>query len=251
MVERGSGPAVGRAIATFFSEESVEPGARLHLGGGEAQHARVLRLAPGVAVRVTDGSGAIGFGSLVRLGKSDAVVEIEDVGRVDAPPAIHLLLPIASRDRMLFLAEKATELGVASWRPVLWRRSRSVSPRGEGVAFQNKVRSRMIGALTQSGGGWLPSLYPDAMLERALFATPPGTRLLLDGGGPPMLRLPLHAPLTLAVGPEGGIEDDERAAVMAAGFHPASLARSTLRFETAAIAALAVVRAALTASEEH
>ena len=196
----------------------------------------------------------------MKLSKSYAAVDVQLVESEAPPPAVHLLVPIADRERMLWLAEKATELGLASWRPVMWRRSKSVSPRGEGVGFQEKVRARMIAALTQSGGSWLPTLFPDAPLERAILAAPEGggLRFLLDQEGAPML---LHvraevgdtpalgrSPLTLALGPEGGLEPAERDALRGAGFVPVSLGDRTLRFETAGLAALAIVRAALTAS---
>ncbi len=180
MVEHGTGDVV----ATFFSSEPLAAGARqAALGEGEAHHVRVRRLAVGARIRLTDGAGAIALGTLIKLGKHQALVEIDEVRRVEPLPAIHLLVPIADRERMLWLAEKVTELGIASWRPVLWKRSRSVSPRGEGLGFQEKVRARMIAALTQSGGAWLPTLFPDAPLERAIAAAPPATRLLLDAAG--------------------------------------------------------------------
>ena len=155
-------------------------------------------------------------------------------------------MPIGDRDRMLWLAEKATELAATSWRPVAWRRSRSVSPRGEGAGFQAKARARMASALAQCEGGWLPALYPDATVERAIAATPPGSRLLLDPDGAPIASLPmLAAPVTLALGPEGGMERDERDRLVEAGFAPVALAGNILRFETAGLAALAIVRALL------
>ena len=194
-----------------------------------------------------DGHGGRATGVLRRLAKSSATVEVGDVEQVSPPPVLHLLVPIADKERMLWLAEKATELGVASWRPVSWRRSRNVTPRGEGAAFMAKVRARMLSALEQSGGAWLPSAFPDASIERALAAAPEGERLLLVQDGSPMLVRPLTAPIVLAVGPEGGIEPDERARFLEAGFRPVSLGDTVLRFETAAIAALAIARATVTA----
>jgi 16S rRNA (uracil1498-N3)-methyltransferase len=178
------------------------------------------------------------------------MVEVEEVEEVEPLPEVHLMAPIADRDRMLLLAEKATELGVTSWRPVFWRRSRGVSPRGEGATFQGKVRARMIAALTQSGGGWLPAIFPDAPIERAIAACPAGTRWLLDESGAPPTAGPLEPPVTVVVGPEGGIEPDERAAFIEAGFTPISVAPTTLRFETAAIAGLALARASLLSTVE-
>jgi 16S rRNA (uracil1498-N3)-methyltransferase len=179
------------------------------------------------------------------------MVELEAVHQVDPPPEIHLLVPIADRERMLWLAEKVTELGVASWRPVMWRRSRSVSPRGEGVAFQQKLRARMVAALTQSGGAWLPTAYPDASVERAAAAAPTAARLLLDASGEPLATVEIEAPVTIAVGPEGGIEESERGALLSSGFAPIRVAPLTLRFETAAIVATGAVRAMLDATVEN
>jgi 16S rRNA (uracil1498-N3)-methyltransferase len=150
---------------------------------------------------------------------------------------------VADRERMLWLAEKATELGVASWRPVLWRRSRSVGPRGEGAGFQAKVRARMISALVQSEGAWLPEIHPDAPLDRALRALPGGARLVLDVDGEPMDEIAPGAPVVLAVGPEGGMEPREIEDLEAAGFRRARLPGNILRFETAAIVGVALARA--------
>ncbi len=169
--------------------------------------------------------------------------------RESAPP-VHMLVPVADRERMLWLAEKSAELGATSWRPVLWRRSRSVSPRGEGTTFRQKVQARMIAALEQSSGAWLPAIFPEATPENAIAAAPPGTRLLLDAAGEPALRAEYAAPVTLAIGPEGGLEPEEREALVGAGFRPIAIGETTLRFETAALAALAVARAALAVAAE-
>lgn len=233
------------AVATLFCAEPMAVGRLAALAEGEAQHARVLRLRVGERVRLVNGAGGVAWGAIVRLTKAQVVIEVQQLEVVEPLPPIHLMVPVADRDRMLLLAEKATELAVCSWRPVMWRRSRSVSPRGDGVAFQRRARLRMISALTQSGGAWLPTLYPDATLERAIAACPQGVRWLLDAKGVPATGQPVAAPITIVVGPEGGIEPDERAALLAAGFTPVTLAPSTLRFETAAIGALAVARAAL------
>jgi 16S rRNA (uracil1498-N3)-methyltransferase len=212
------------------------------LGEAEARHAKVRRLAPGERVRLVDGAGTVAWGQLVRLGRTEAGVEVDRLERVMPLPEIHLIAPVADRERMLLLAEKATELGVCSWRPVLWRRSRGVSPRGEGVTFHGKVRARMIAALTQCGGAWLPSMHPEALLAHAIAAAPAGARWLLDAEGEPATLRETDPPITVAVGPEGGVERDEREQLLDAGFQPVKVAPLTLRFETAAIAGLALAR---------
>ncbi len=239
------------AVATLLAAEPFESGRSVLLGESEARHLQVRRVEVGSRVCVVDGAGARAEGTLVRLAKTQATVALETVEQIAPLPDVHLLVPIADRDRMLWLAEKATEFGVTSWRPVAWRRSRSVSPRGEGVTFRQKTRARMISALTQSGGAWLPILYPDATPERAIAACPAGTRWMLDCGGDRVAMQPIAAPATIAVGPEGGFEEDERAALLDAGFVAVHLAPLTLRFETAAIAGVAMARAALSAFVEH
>ena len=240
------GIAAGRP--QFVTGESFVLGATVSLDEAAARHMRVLRLGAGAVVGLRDGQGNIGEGQLVQLSKSHAHVEVLAVEHVGPLPAVHLLVPIADRDRMLWLAEKAAELGATSWRPVLWRRSRSVSPRGEGVNFQAKVRARMEGALAQSEGAWLPQPFPEANLERAILASPAGDRVVLDPSGAPLvgpLAPGLGQPLVIAVGPEGGLERDELDQLAAAGFRPVSLGPTILRFETAAIAALAMARTSL------
>jgi 16S rRNA (uracil1498-N3)-methyltransferase len=174
-------------------------------------------------------------------------VDVAAVRRVPPPPPVHLLAPVGDRDRMLWLAEKAVEVGLASWRPVLWHRSRSVSPRGEGAAFAAKVRARMAQALAQSEGAWLPDLRPDAD-PAAAAAAAEGLRLVLDADGGPLdgsADAGDAAPgaVTLALGPEGGLEPDELALLDAAGFRRARLPGNILRFETAGVVGVAFARA--------
>ena len=234
------------SLATFFAPEVPVAGTTLTLGDDAAHHMRVRRIAPPERVRLIDGAGTVGQGVLVRLTKSQAAIEVESVESREPPPPIHLLVPIGDRDRMLWLAEKCAELGATTWRPVLWRRSRSVQPRGEGIAFQAKVRARMISALEQSGNPWMPVIYPDAPLDRAVAAVSDGARFVLDQDGTAFLAArPVEAPLILAVGPEGGFDDAERVALDAAGFVSVSISANVLRFETAAASALAIARAML------
>ena len=238
-------------VVTLWAGERPEVGRPLTLAAEECQHARVRRLGVGSEVRLVDGAGLEADGTLVRLTRHHGTVDVSAVCEVAPPPSVHLLLPVADRDRMLWLAEKAAELGVTSWRPVIWHRSRSVSPRGEGMLFQGKVRARMISALKQSGGAWLPELHPEASLPHAIAAAPEGTRVALDGGGRAMTTLAIRSPVTVALGPEGGIEPDELEQLTAAGFALASVGPTTLRFETAGVVALGVARTTLTAKPEE
>jgi 16S rRNA (uracil1498-N3)-methyltransferase len=237
-------------VATFFSQEAFFAGASTTLGEESAQHAKVLRLGPGETVGLRDGNGNAALGTLARITKKSLTVDVLNTWELPSRPAVHMLVPVADRDRMLLLAEKMTELGATSWRPVMWRRSRSVGPAGDGPAFNSRVRGRMISALIQCGGGWLPEIHPSAPLARAIAAAPQGSRFLLDANAETcLIGAQVNEPVILAVGPEGGVDSREREEIIAAGFVPVSLAGEMLRFETAGIAALAIVRSMLDASE--
>lgn len=252
MVERALRAGARVSLPTFFADEPFHAPSSITLGEDAAHHMRVRRLEIGSRLRLLDGAGTRGEGVLTQLAKRHATVSV-DVAEVSDPgAAIHLMLPVADKDRMMWLAEKAAELGVASWRPVLFKRSKHVNPRGEGSVFQQKVRARMVNALEQSGGAWLPTMYPDATVEHAITSKPEGVAIVLDAAAPPILDVlrsggPLDAGVTVVIGPEGGVEPSERAALEAGGFLPASIGTNVLRFETAAVAAVAAVRCALDA----
>jgi len=237
-------------VATFFATEPFAMGATVTLSDEAAHHIRVARVGIGECIALRDGAGKAAVGTLVKASKTSALIDVSEISEMPKPAPVHLLAPVADRDRMLWLAEKAMEFGVTSWRPVVWRRSKSVSPRGEGSTFQTKVRARMISALLQSGGGWLPDIFPEATIDRAVAAAPLGTRLLLAMDGEPMAGVPMTAPVTIALGPEGGMETGERDAFIGAAFLPVKLAQTTLRFETAGVAAVAIATASLALSRQ-
>ena len=236
------------AIATFHA-----PGAwsgEVELSEAAAHHATVKRLNVGDPVRLTSGDGRRARGTIAELAKRRLTIALDADGvqHVPAPSHVELWAPVGDRDRMLLLAEKAVELSASVWRPIVYQRSRSVSPRGEGDAFREKTRLRMIGALEQSGSAWMPDCAPESSLDEALRSASGLHGVLLDVGGAPLAALTglTGARIALALGPEGGLTEDERANFSAAGWRTASLGTNVLRFETAGIAALAMIRALTT-----
>ena len=159
-------------VATFFSADSFSVGATIALSDEAAHHIRVARVGVGECVALRDGAGRGAVGVLVKSTKSAALVDVSEIAELPKPAPIHLLAPVADRERMLWLAEKVTELGVSSWRPVIWRRSKSVTPRGEGPTFQAKVKARMIAALIQSGAGWVHNTSMLEGIEKAVMRHP-------------------------------------------------------------------------------
>jgi len=241
----------GRAVVATFYAPGEWP-ERVVLDESASHHATVKRLAVGDQVRLTSGDGRRMHGTIAVLGKGRLEVDGEHASleRVAAPPHVELWAPVGDRDRMLLLAEKAVELGASSWRSIVYRRSRHVTPRGEGDAFREKLRRRMVSALEQTGSAWLPTIEPESDALVAIASGIHGHAIVLDAFGAPIVDVlaEVHAPVVIACGPEGGFEPDERAAFADRGWRAASLGPNVLRFETAGLAGLVLARALMRAT---
>lgn len=229
-----------------FYADDLGP-AEVVLAEAEAHHAgRVLRLADGSEVELFDGRGGRAVGRLHRAGRGKVVVTIErrQPLRPRPWPAVHLAFSTPKGRRLDWLLEKATELGAASLQPVIFQRSVA----GGGHLSEPKRRrwlAHCIAAAKQSGLDLLPELRPPAHLGEVLSAS--GGLLMLVGDPSDQAR-PLGQALgglkdgqdvLLLVGPEGGLTEAERGAVLAAGVLPVRLGETTLRIETAAVGLLA------------
>jgi 16S rRNA (uracil1498-N3)-methyltransferase len=231
------------SLVTLFWSDSFTAG-EIRLRGSPAHHVRARRVQRGESVRLLDGLGRVGTGKLLVIAKDDVTITVDRVDEVPKPVALELIVPVADKERMLMAAEKCVELQVTAWRPVYFARSRSVTPRGEGDKFRDKVRARMQSALEQSGGAWLPEIHEETEASDAMKdVSRTWRRLILDASGRALPELVSNGPTVMAVGPEGGIERHELDAAVEGGWETASLGPTTLRFETAVIAGAAVIRA--------
>ena len=212
----------------------------------EAHHAaHVLRLKAGDAVELFDGRGGAALGRIVRIKKGEVAAAIEGIRPAAArpEPLIHLGFAVPKGDRLDWLLEKASEMGAASLGPVLFERSvaggTALSP-----AQRQRWLARCIAAAKQSGLDFLPQIEDPRPLAEFLSAASGSVGLCGDlaPGAAPLaeaLRRRPGQPITILVGPEGGLTDVERQLVRAAGFALVRLGRTTLRTETAALALLA------------
>lgn len=228
-------------MITVFTEEELEA-SEVELSDEAAQHVRVRRAGERDPIRIVNGRGAIGRGSLVSIGKRSVRAAIAQVEMHPRPGALIVLVPVADRDRMLWAAEKCVELQITRWQPVIYGRSKSVSPRGEGEKFAAKIRARMTSALEQSGGAWLPEINAEIDAADA-WGIEAGCRLIFDREGAPAMHAVTSDTAAIAVGPEGGFDKHEVEDALRHGWSTVSLGPTTLRFETAIVAAAAVIRA--------
>ncbi|MDA8161610.1 MAG: 16S rRNA (uracil(1498)-N(3))-methyltransferase [Desulfobacteraceae bacterium] len=227
----------------------LKRGERIDLDGGEARHiARVLRLKTDSLVNLVNGIGGMTPARIVKIGKASVTFEIEaeTIIRDDRLP-IELIVGIIKGERMDWLIQKATELGVSAIRPVLTRHT--VVGLDDDKRYSRTTRWQEIAmqALKQCKGLTSPSIYPVSTLSEAVLSVQAsGTRLFLsescdEKGIIQAWRQSDEPPATVAIGPEGGFSDEEQTMFKRSGFTPASLGKRTLRSETAAIAAIAVL----------
>jgi 16S rRNA (uracil1498-N3)-methyltransferase len=227
---------------------ALAPGARVRLGAEAAAHVtRVLRLGAGDAVTLFNGDGADYPARVAALGRGTGEVEVmgRTAARPESPLAVTLVQGIARAERMDLVLQKATELGVAAIVPVATARS---VVRLDADSRRRKAahwRGIAIAACEQCGRARIPEVA-EARTLAAHLAEPPRAeaRILLSPEAEVALGGAARgaASVELVVGPEGGLEDAEREAALAAGFRDCRLGPRVLRSETAAIAALAVIQ---------
>ena len=238
MVGRGR---AGRLImhTVLVAPDTMVAQSTVPLDEEERHHLRVRRAAAGERVRLLDGVGSVGTGRLVKLG-GELGVEIGEVRSVPMPPGFMLIVGAGDKERFGWLAEKAAELGVTVLAPLKTERTRSVAAgirEGHVAALQRRARQ----AIKQSGAPWEPMVIAPVDVKFAGTQGEADYRWLADATGEPPPQLPPEVPLVVVVGPEGGLVPAEREVFLEAGFRRVRLAPDLLRFETAALAAAAVV----------
>jgi len=221
--------------------------AEVHLAGQEAHHAAgVLRLSAGSRVELFDGRGGCAEGHIVRVHRGEVAVVLDHRNALSCrpQPAVHLAFSTPKGNRLDWLLEKATELGAASLQPVIFQRT-VAGGREPSEAKARRWLGQCIAAAKQSGLNFLPELRPPLRLADLLAASAGALGLAGDSSGdarplPEALSaLGNRQDVLLLVGPEGGLTEEERAAVGACGFTFVRLGQTVLRIETAAIALLA------------
>jgi 16S rRNA (uracil1498-N3)-methyltransferase len=234
---------LGAPVATAFARGPFLAGGVVILEEEEAHHLRVRRVEEGASIRLVDGKGGV---ATARLTIERQVLEARVAATITvaAPPRTELLVGAGDRDRFLMLVEKATELGATRIVPLVTERSVAVASRFQ-AAHLEKASRRAREALKQSGGAWAPVIAaPAALAEVLRGATKTGLRCLAHAEGGPMVPVREGDAVQFLVGPEGGLSEAEFGAARAAGYVPVALGRATLRFDTAAVACLAVTAAA-------
>ena len=232
----------------YFVETPIH-GDRAALTGGDAHHlAHVMRGKPGDRVVIFDGRGAEYSAQVAQIGR--AAVELTVLERVDInrelPFQLTLGVALPKGDRQKWLVEKAVELGVT--RLVALETARGVAQ--PAASTLSKLERAVVEAAKQCGRNRLMEISPALSWDEYLHSPPPDAwRIVAHPGGSPLdatdaIQADQARDVFLAVGPEGGLTDEEVATAQKAGWQLVDLGPRILRIETAAVLLVALVSVA-------
>ena len=250
-------------LTRVYVEADLTPGTVVELPPDTASHlAKVLRARSGDELILFNGDGREFIGAIEAVRGSRVSAAVGDSRRVDreSPFAITLVQCVPRGDRMDFIVQKATELGVARIVPVLSQRSvvRLDKTHSESKAIH--WRAVAVSACEQCGRNRVPAIEPAQPLLNYLGEAASGTgpKLVFEPDSAPHAHPAAHGlsgaagpggaagpsrGAEIAIGPEGGFASNELEAFRVAGYSQVGLGPRILRAETAAIAAVVWLQA--------
>ena len=234
----------------LYVDAPMNVGGRLALNAEQTNYLlNVLRLREGARVLVFNGRDGEFAASLAALSRKSATLAIGALLRPqETGPDLDYLFAPLKHARLDYMAQKAVEMGARRLRPVMTRRTQASR------VNLDRLRANALEAAEQCGVIWLPEIVAEQSLEKAL-ADWPADRLLVFCDEEAPIADPLAAlagakaqggALALLIGPEGGFDEAERAAILRLpNVLRLSLGPRILRADTAAVAALALIQARL------
>lgn len=232
----------------FYTTQALSLDTMIALEEGPSHHiARVLRMAVGETLTLFNGLGGEYDGELVEVGKRHVSVRLTAFRTEDrdSPLQTHLGQVLSKGERMDFVIQKATELGVSVITPLY---SERCEVRLKDERSDKKLahwRGVAIAACEQCGRNRLPEIREPQRLEDWLATVVAERKLVLhvaDGEADPLATTTLNS-CALLIGPEGGLSEREVGLATPQGFTRWQLGPRVLRTETAPLAALALLQA--------
>jgi len=236
------------AAQRLFVDTPLKVGTRHELDRAQANYLlNVLRMGDGAELIIFNGVDGEWRARVEATGRKSAYLIAHTLERVqDEPCDLHYLFAPIKHARLDFMVEKAVEMGASVLRPIITRRTQSARVNLE------RMRANAIEACEQCGIMSLPSIEPEQKFD-AFVASFPKDRLLVFCDEDAPVKDPIEAlkaapklPVSVLIGPEGGFDDNERAQLLALpNVLRVALGPRILRADTAAIAALSAVQAAV------
>lgn len=183
---------------------------------------------------------------ITRMTKKQAFITVKSYidQEVESSLKIHLVQAIPKADKLDFIVQKATELGVTSITPIIAARSQGRMSEEQMKKKEARLSSIIIAASEQSGRNKLALLHEIISFEEWLTKTKHEENrfILLPNEKPLEKEISNLNNVFLLIGPEGGFSQDEIAKAKNAKLKPLTLGKRILRTETASLAAIAILQ---------
>ena len=216
----------------------IEP--HVTVTGDEFHHSiRVVRARAGEEVELFDRAGNAARGVVESIERDQAIVAVtESLSSRESPLSLHLAMAVIQLEKFELVLQKATELGVKSFIPLVTER---VELRPERYANKMERWNKIVfEAVKQCGRSMIPKIEEPASFDAIVKRS--GTKILFDADAEAGLTQGLQE-ATLLIGPEGGCSEDELRSARSHEVLFERLGPRRLRAETAAIVAVSVIAA--------
>lgn len=230
----------------IYTQQSLKEGLYISLEAAASNHLhKVLRLAENHLITVFNGTGGEYQARIVKPHKQRTEIEIQafSADNKTSPLSLELGIALSKGDRMDWVMQKATELGVTKITPLISERT-EVKLSGERLEKRlTRWQQQIISACEQCGRNVLPQLSSSAKLPAWCQDNTADVKAVLHHRTANTLTSEQSPKaVSLLVGPEGGLSDDEIKLATTCGFVPMSLGPRVLRTETAPLAAISLLQ---------
>jgi 16S rRNA (uracil1498-N3)-methyltransferase len=201
---------------------------------------QVLRMREGDFINLTDGTGSLFSAKIISADKQKSVAVIEKTSYTEAPInkiSIGISL-LKNADRLEWLFEKITEIGVAEIFPLICKRTEQPRFKTE------RMQQILVSAMLQSQQCWLPILHPPIEIKKLIEQAKNQQKIIAHcepDKKSPLKELPMSEDSIILIGPEGDFTPEEIAVALEHQFLPVSLGNTRLRTETAGIASITLL----------
>jgi 16S rRNA (uracil1498-N3)-methyltransferase len=205
----------------------------IQLPKDECQHLKALRLRTGDSIMLTNGIGLGADGIIEINGTKQAQVRInhffEEMGEIERNVTLALGI-LSNRERFEFALEKAIELGVKTFVPLITKHCQ------KNIVKHERMQAKAIAAIKQCKRARLPEIAEPISLVSFLESIPSDTQLVhATQFGNPAREFQFHSNVIMFVGPEGGFAPEEEELLTKKNASPINFGNRRLRAETAAM----------------
>jgi 16S rRNA (uracil1498-N3)-methyltransferase len=235
----------------LYHSNAIQPNTLTPLTPEASHHvATVMRAKVGTSITLFDGVHPQEHaGTLQSVSKKSVMVQLASTtdSLCESPRHIHLIQALGKQDKMEWVIQKSTELGVSTITPLISERSQIKLNTERAAKKQQHWHKVAVSACEQCGRCVLPELSPVTSWRDMLATVQADVKLILaPGGDVPFMQSfdtnDTHQSIAVLIGPEGGFSETEMTEAVAAGFVCVSLGHRILRTETAPVAILGAIQ---------